>query len=79
MQLSWGTAPASGAPTRRPRRLAVARADPLHGMSSRPPRKVAGEGAIHGTRGGCAPLPIDGHGSGRRPRPCLIPAPVANC
>ena len=65
MQLIWGTAPASGAPTRRPRRVAVARAESLPGASSRLPPKVSGEGASHGARGGRAPLPLIRYGSGR--------------
>jgi hypothetical protein len=59
MQLSWGTAPASGALTRRPRRVAEARAESLSGVPSWPSPKVAGEGASHGARGGRAPLPLN--------------------
>src|ERR1035441_6216021 len=56
MQLYWGTAPASDAPTRRPRRVAQAGAESLNGVSLRLPPKVAGEGASHHARGGRAPL-----------------------
>jgi hypothetical protein len=62
MQLPSGTAPASGAATRRPRRVAVARAVSLQGVSSRPTPKVAGEGASHSARGGRAPLPLNRYG-----------------
>ena len=72
---SWGTAPASGAPTRRPRRVAVARAEPLRGVLSQPPPKVTGEGASHNARGGRGPLPRNRHGLGRRTKAQTTPRP----
>jgi hypothetical protein len=65
MQLYWGTAPASGAPTRRPRRVAQTDAESLNGVSLRLPPKVAGEGANHHARGGRAPLLLHRYGLAR--------------
>ena len=62
IQLPWGTAPASGAPTRRPRRVGQTCAELLNGVPSRPSPRVAGEGASHGARGGRDPLLPHRHG-----------------
>ena len=62
MQLVPGTAPASGASTRRPRPVAAAPADSPNSVLSQPASKVAGEGASHDARGGRAPLQL--HRSG---------------
>jgi len=63
MQLVLGTAPAPGAATRRPRRVAVGRAQSLNGGSLRPLPKVVGEGATHCARGGRGPLLLNRYGS----------------
>src|ERR1039458_6571494 len=51
------TAPASGALTPCPRRVAVARVESLQGVWSRPAPNADGVGASHSARGGRAPLP----------------------
>ena len=75
MQLYRGTAPASGTPTRRPRRVAQAGAESLNAVSFRLSPKVAGEGASHHARGGRAPLPLHRYGLARGVRQKLSNAP----
>lgn len=55
MQLEMGSTPAPGVASRRPRRVAGPRAEPLNGESVRGTEKVTGEGASHDARGGRAP------------------------
>jgi hypothetical protein len=64
MDLGSGSAPAPGAATRRPRQVAEASTELLNDGSSRSGPEVAGEGASHSARGGRAPQPPRGSGSG---------------
>jgi hypothetical protein len=65
MQLLLGSAPAPGAATRRPRRMAGALAESPNGGLSRRFPKVAGEGASHCARGGRGPLSLNGYVAAR--------------
>ena len=62
MPLVLGTSPAPGAASQRPRRVVLACAGSRNGALSCPLPNVAGEGASHGTRGGCAPLSLHRYG-----------------
>ena len=62
MQLVLGTAPASGAPTRRPRRVGGTHMESPNSELLWPPPNVSGEGASHNARGGRAPLPLHRYG-----------------
>ena len=55
MQLEIGSTPAPGVASRRPRRVAGPRAEPLSSESGRGAEKVTAEGASHNARGGRAP------------------------
>jgi hypothetical protein len=55
MQLKTGSTPAPGVASRRPRRVAGPRAEPLSSESVRAAAKVTGVGASHDARDGRAP------------------------
>ena len=56
MQLGLGSAPAPGAASRRPRRLAGVEPEPLNGGANGCPSEAVGEGANRGARGERGPL-----------------------
>jgi len=66
MHLAPGTAPAPGAPTRRPRRVDVARQASPNGVTGLWVSDVVGEGASHSARDGRRPQTNHSHRAGIR-------------